>query len=177
MAADSGVRRGGRLSRAPVPAPTRCVALSGGEHRLSEMLHMVMGLSMIAMIWPWGAAVPAVAWIVIFMMSTGWFAVRAVWTPGGRALPTFFATATGTMVWMGASTPGHASAVGHNGVDMAGMGHAPVGCAGWAGALLGGTWHSPDSGGLAAGCAPVDCPRRRRTRRGVRWTGRHCATA
>ncbi|SCL27054.1 hypothetical protein GA0070624_3424 [Micromonospora rhizosphaerae] len=108
------------------------------EDRLSEMLHLVMGLSMIAMIWRWGAAVPAAAWIAIFMMSTAWFAVRAVRTPRGRALPVFFATATGTMVWMSASAPGDASAVGHSGMDMAGMAHAPVGCAGWASALLGG---------------------------------------
>ena len=97
------------------------------EHRLSEMLHLVMGLSMIAMIWPWGAAVPAVAWIVVFMMSTGWFVVRAVWTLRRRAVPVFFATATATMVWMGAPIPGHASAGGHGGMDMAGTGHAPVG--------------------------------------------------
>ena len=108
------------------------------EHRLSEMLHLVMGLSMIAMIWPWGAAVPAAVWIVVFMMSTGWFVVQAVWTSRRRAVPVFFATATGTMVWMGASIPGHASAGGHGGMDMAGMGHAPVGCAGWVSALLGG---------------------------------------
>jgi hypothetical protein len=108
------------------------------EHRLSEMLHLVMGLSMIAMIWPWGAAVPTTAWIVIFMMSTGWFVVRAVWTSRRRAVPVLFATATGTMVWMGASIPGHASTGGHGGMDMAGMGHAPVGCAGWVSTLLGG---------------------------------------
>ncbi|MFE9692744.1 DUF5134 domain-containing protein [Micromonospora sp. NPDC005806] len=108
------------------------------EHRLSEMLHLVMGLSMIAMIWPWGAAVPAAAWIAVFMMSTGWFVVRAVRKRRHRAVPMFFATTTGTMVWMCASIPGHASAGGHGGMDMAGMGHAPVGCAGWVGALLGG---------------------------------------
>jgi hypothetical protein len=108
------------------------------EHRLSEMLHLAMGLSMIAMIWPWGAAVPAAAWIVVFMMSTGWFVARAVWTSRRRAVPAFFATATGTMVWMGASMPGHASAGGHGGMAMAGVVHAPVGCAGWVNTLLGG---------------------------------------
>jgi hypothetical protein len=108
------------------------------EHRLSEMLHLVMGLSMIAMIWPLGATVPAAAWIVVFMMSTGWFVVPAVRTSRRRAVAVFFATATGTMVWMGASIPGHASAGDHGGMDMAGMGHAPVGCAGWVNALLGG---------------------------------------
>lgn len=108
------------------------------EHRLSGMLHLVMGLSMIAMIWPWGAAVPATAWIVVFMMSTGWFVARAVWTSRRPAVPVFFATATGTMVWMGASIRGHAPAAGHGAMDMAEMGHAPVGCAGWVNALLGG---------------------------------------
>lgn len=108
------------------------------EHRLSEMLHLVMGLSMIAMIWPWAVAIPAAAWTVVFMMSTGWFVARAVWTSRRRAVPAFFATATGAMVWMGASIPGHASTGGHGGMDMAGTGHAPVGCAGWVSALLGG---------------------------------------
>jgi hypothetical protein len=102
------------------------------------MLHLVMGPSMIAMVWPWGAAVPAAAWLVVFMMSTGWFVVRAVWTSRRRAVPMFFATATGTMVWMGAAMPGHASAGAHGGMDMAAMGHAPVGYAGWVSALLGG---------------------------------------
>ncbi|MFC0507636.1 DUF5134 domain-containing protein [Micromonospora costi] len=106
-------------------------------HRLSEMLHLVMGLSMIAMIWPWGAAVPAAAWIVVLLMSTGWFVARAVRTSRHRAVPVFIATATGTMAWMGAWIPGHASTSG-GGMDMAGMGHAPVGCAGWVAALLGG---------------------------------------
>jgi hypothetical protein len=108
------------------------------EHRLYEMLHLVMGLSMIAMIWPWGATVPAAAWIVVFTMPTGWFLVRALWTSRRRTVPMFFATATGTMVWIGASMPGHASAGARSGMDMAGTGNAPVGCAGWVSALLGG---------------------------------------
>lgn len=118
----------------PSPAWPSLVA----EHRLSEILHSAMGLSMIAMIWPWGAAVPAAVWIVVFMMSTGWFLVQAARTSRRRAVPAFFATATGTMVWMGASIHGHASPGGHGGMDMAGMRHAPVGCAGWVSALLGG---------------------------------------
>ena len=40
------------------------------EHRLSEMLHLVMGLSMIVMIRLWGAAVPAVTWIVMHRSRT-----------------------------------------------------------------------------------------------------------
>ncbi|PWU50138.1 hypothetical protein DLJ46_07765 [Micromonospora globispora] len=51
----------------PSPAWPSLVA----EHRLSEILHSAMGLPMIAMIWPWGAAVPAAVWIVVFMMLRG----------------------------------------------------------------------------------------------------------
>lgn len=108
------------------------------EHRLSDISHLAMGLSMIAMIWPWGAAVPAAAWIAVFLMSTGWFVVRAVRTSRRRAVPVFSATVTGTMVWRCASIPGHAPAGGHGGMDLAGMGHTPVGWAGWVAALLGG---------------------------------------
>ncbi|MFG2059621.1 DUF5134 domain-containing protein [Micromonospora sp. NPDC048930] len=146
------------------------------EHRLSEMLHLAMGLSMIAMIWPWGAAVPAAAWIVVLMMSTGWFVVRAVRTSRPRAVPVFFATATGTMVWMCTSIPGHTSAGGHGGMDMTGMGHAPVGWAGWVGALLGGYLVLAAFSWVGRGMRIVVCPRRRRTRWPVRWTGRRCAT-
>ncbi|PWU50139.1 hypothetical protein DLJ46_07770 [Micromonospora globispora] len=73
-----------------------------------------------------------------FHDATGWFLVQAARTSRRRAVPAFFATVTGTMVWMGTSIHGHASPGGHGGVDMAGMRHAPVGCAGWVSALLGG---------------------------------------
>jgi hypothetical protein len=108
------------------------------EHWLSEVVYLVMGLSMLAMIWPWRPAVPDVAWVVIFTVSTGWFLIRAVSALSDRVAPVLSAVATGVMVWMVASMPRPPSAGGHGGMDMAGMGHVPVGGAGWAGPLLGG---------------------------------------
>jgi hypothetical protein len=110
------------------------------EHRFSEVLHLIVGTSMIAMIWPWGAVVPSAVWIAVFTMSAGWFIAGAAVSAGRRLVPVFFATAMGTMVWMGASMPANASTV-HGHPDMAGMaitagpGHTPMG---WLSAVLGG---------------------------------------
>ena len=109
----------------------RCLRPAAAEHRVSETLHLVMGLSMIVMIWPGGEIVPMPAWIAVFAMSTGWFVARTVWATRHRAAPAFFATAMATMVWMGASMPAPASAA------MAGMEHTRIGYAGWCSALLG----------------------------------------
>lgn len=118
----------------PIPAWPSPAA----EHRVSETLHLVMGLSMIVMIWPWGEIVPMPVWIVLFALSTGWFVARTVWATRRRAVPAFFATVMATMVWMGASVPAQATAGDHAGMAMAGMQRAPIGYAGWCSALLGG---------------------------------------
>jgi hypothetical protein len=76
--------------------------------RVSETLHTLMGGSMIVMIWPWGAGVPAGVWAVAFTFSTGWFVTRAIRAAGGRAPLMYFATAAAAMVWMSATMPaGH----------------------------------------------------------------------
>jgi hypothetical protein len=75
---------------------------------------------------------------VIFTLSTGWFLTRAVSALSDRVAPMLSAVATGVMVWMMASMPRPPSASSHGGMDMAGMSHAPVGGAAWAGPLLGG---------------------------------------
>ena len=76
--------------------------------RVSETLHTLMGGSMIVMIWPWGAGVPAGVWAVAFTFSTGWFVTRAIRATGGRVSLMYFATAAAAMVWMSATMPaGH----------------------------------------------------------------------
>jgi hypothetical protein len=97
------------LTRVTRPAAT-------AEERVSEALHLLMGASMIVMIWPWGAAVPSTWWISGFALSTGWFTAHAVRPAADRAAPVFFATAAATMVWMSAAPKGH---------HMAGMAHGP----------------------------------------------------
>jgi hypothetical protein len=124
----------------------RCLRPSrrrAAEHRFSEVLHLVMGTSMIAMIWPWGEVVPVAVWIAVFTMSAAWFIAGVAWSAGRRLVPAFFATAMGTMVWMGASMPAQASTVdrhsGSAGMAMnAGAGHAPMGYVAWTSAVLGG---------------------------------------
>jgi hypothetical protein len=68
-----------------------------------DAVHLVMGLSMILMIWPWGDIVPESAWITVFTLSASWFLARAL--DSRRLVPLFFATTMGAMVWMTASAP------------------------------------------------------------------------
>src|SRR5690242_2802752 len=72
--------------------PARAFPAPTGEHLLSEALHLVMGISMIAMIWPWGGHVPVAIWLVVFALSTGWFMARALWSAGHRLVLGYFAT-------------------------------------------------------------------------------------
>lgn len=103
----------------------------GGGHRLSEALHLLMGLSMVVMIWPWGHVVPAPVWVAVFTLSTGWFAAGALRSAGRRLVLGFFATTMGAMVWMGATMPAQASPHHHSGPgEMAGMPGMGLGAAG-----------------------------------------------
>jgi hypothetical protein len=123
-----------RCVRPSAAGPARVVGT-----RISELLHLLMGVSMIAMVWPWGEAVPRAAWILVFTVSTGWFVVRTASAARRRLVPAFFATVMAAMVWMGASTPARASAGDpHHGVAMATTGHTAAGYPGWISAGLGG---------------------------------------
>jgi uncharacterized protein DUF5134 len=126
------------------------------EHRVAEALHAVMGLAMVAMLWPFGRVVPASAWLAVFAGSTGWFAAQASSAVNGRIVPAYFASAGAAMVWMSsamraapvmatvgsAMTAGPATAAFGDAmptatdmaVDMPGMGHHAV----WAAAVIGG---------------------------------------
>jgi len=113
-----------------------------GEHRFSEFLHLLMGVAMVVMIWPWGRVVPAPVWVAVFTLSAGWFLARAVWSAGRRLVLGFFATTMGAMVWMGATMPVQGSTHDHSAKgDLSGM---PMGGAGsahhsaWISAALGG---------------------------------------
>jgi hypothetical protein len=134
--------------------------------RVSEALHLIMGVSMIAMIWPWGAIVPVPVWAAVFTASTGWFAAQT-WRPTGRRrVPVFFASSMAAMVWMGVSTPAQASSGDRSGMVMDGMAMSsgPPGVTGWISGLLGGYlvvvafwWFAR---GLRLGPAPLVAGRR-----------------
>jgi hypothetical protein len=111
-----------------------------GELWVSETLHLLMGVSMVAMIWPWGEVVPAPVWVAVFTASTGWFVARALRSAGRRVVLAFFATSMATMVWMGASMPAQASAAPGPAMAMDGMvmGAGRFGPAAWISGLLGG---------------------------------------
>ncbi|WP_433365383.1 DUF5134 domain-containing protein [Actinoplanes sp. CA-142083] len=105
----------------------------GGGERVTEALHLLMGGSMIVMIWPWGTWVPPGVWAVGFTISTGWFVTRAIRATGGRLTLMYFATAAAAMVWMSASMP-EEHHLGH--ATMPGM-SAATGYPAWISAALG----------------------------------------
>ncbi|HEX5202226.1 DUF5134 domain-containing protein [Paractinoplanes rhizophilus] len=98
----------------------RLLRPGAGAERISDALHLLMGGSMIVMIWPWGGGVPAGVWAAGFTVSTGWFAARAVRAGGWRfaepgvrwpvctaagAAAVYFATSAAAMVWMSVAMP------------------------------------------------------------------------
>jgi len=99
---------------------------------VDEVLHLFMGGSMIAMIWPWGSGVPAGVWVTGFTLSTGWFVSRAILATGSRLAPIHFAGATAAMLWMAATTSTNKS-------EMSAMGHSHLaaGYPAWISAMLG----------------------------------------
>jgi len=77
--------------------------------RVSEALHLTMGVSMVVMLWPWGAIVPLPVWVGVFTVAALWFAARTLLTAGRRLIPAFFVTTMGAMVWMAVEMPAQAS--------------------------------------------------------------------
>jgi hypothetical protein len=115
--------------------PRSSFAHPAGEHRFSEVLHLLMGAAMVVMIWPWGRVVPTGVWAVVFACSAAWFVARAVWSAGRRLMLGFFATAMGAMVWMGLMMPAQAST--HEVPGMPGMAMSAPGRYGWISGVLG----------------------------------------
>jgi hypothetical protein len=103
-----------------------------GAGFVDEVLHLFMGGSMIAMIWPWGSGVPASVWVTGFTLSTGWFVSRAIVATGSRLAPIYFASATAAMLWMAATT-----STDQNAVPGMVYEHAVTGYPAWISAALG----------------------------------------
>src|ERR1700761_1187276 len=101
------------------------------HHRIAESLHAVMGVAMVAMLWPFGRVVPAAAWLVVFAGSAGWFAAQASRATRRRLVPAYFATAAAAMIWMIEAMPAAPA------MAMPGMSHAAPGGSAWAGAAIG----------------------------------------
>jgi hypothetical protein len=124
------------------------------EHRVAELLHAVMGVAMVAMLWPFGRAVPLSAWLVVFAGSAGWFAGQASRAGRGWIVPFHFASTAAAMVWMsasmyagppptssanGAAPAAATSAMAANlTAEMPGMHHAAAGRPTWTAAAIGG---------------------------------------
>ena len=79
------------------------------EHRIAEALHAVMGVAMVAMLWPFGRVVPASAWLVVFAGSVGWFAGQASRAGARWVVPVYFTSTAAAMVWMSGAAPMHAA--------------------------------------------------------------------
>jgi hypothetical protein len=89
-----------------------------GPDRVSEAAHLVMGVAMVAMIWPRGHVVPPAVWVAVFTASTGWFVVRALRSTGRRVVLGLFATSMAACAWMGATMPAQAAPGRSDGVAM-----------------------------------------------------------
>ncbi|MYV48862.1 DUF5134 domain-containing protein [Streptomyces sp. SID2888] len=97
--------------------------------RVDHALHAVMGLFMIAMVWPWGMDLPSDPQIVLFTAGALWFACTAPLRVGsaGRARAALAALPhvlmMGAMAWMVAVMDSDDMAAGHGGGS--GMGDMP----------------------------------------------------
>ncbi|WP_436532021.1 DUF5134 domain-containing protein [Actinoplanes sp. HUAS TT8] len=130
----------------------RCVRPKAHDP-LSELLHLIMSGSMIAMLWPWGARVPKLVWVTVFTVAACWFVARATRTTGRRRTSVFFATAAAAMIWMTAA-PAAAHHHGHSP-----LGHAAVISAGLGGYLmLAAIWWVLSGMRLATPLRPVHWP-------------------
>lgn len=102
----------------------RCLPVAGRracDSPAVEAVHLLMGLSMIAMIGPWAAVVPVLWWVLVFGCAGIWFTVRAVRTGGRGPTYAYLASMTGAMAWMGLSEllTAPATVAGHPGHGMA----------------------------------------------------------
>lgn len=103
--------------------------------RVDHALHAVMGLSMIAMAWPWGMDAPALPQVVVFAAGTVWFVCSVPFRGDGGFRPKkllgtlLHAVMMAAMAWMvavmdsGGMTAGHGrGGAGHSmaGMDMSG---------------------------------------------------------
>ncbi|MBY8886117.1 DUF5134 domain-containing protein [Streptomyces sp. PTM05] len=111
---------------------------SANSQRVTHTLHALMGLAMIAMVWPWGTRLPVAPQVALFSLAAVWFVAsvalndRRMWAHDGGGHPRLHgflhAVMMGAMAWMVAVMPdamkgGHPSAGGGTGsmADMPGM--------------------------------------------------------
>jgi len=99
--------------------------------RVDHALHAVMGLSMIAMVWPWGMDVPVLPQAVVFAAGAVWFVASVPFRAEGASRPgrwlgtLFHVVMMAGMAWMVAVMGSDGMSAGHGGGggghDMAGM--------------------------------------------------------
>ncbi|OQO93936.1 hypothetical protein B1813_05325 [Saccharomonospora piscinae] len=88
--------------------------------RIDAACHVLMGLAMVAMTWPWGMTVPATPQVVLFGAACLWFASRVAFgaerggahAPRPRLAGTHHAVLMAGMAWMAVSMPGPLGAPG-----------------------------------------------------------------
>jgi hypothetical protein len=84
--------------------------VGGWKAALDDALHVLMSVAMVAMVWPWGMAVPVMLYIVTFTAAMLWFVARALFTTStlnpighhdscGQAW--YHAAMMAAMIWMG----------------------------------------------------------------------------
>ncbi|MFG2466205.1 DUF5134 domain-containing protein [Streptomyces canus] len=99
--------------------------------RVDHALHAAMGLSMIAMVWPWGMDVPVLPQAVVFAAGAVWFVgsvpfrAEGAFRPGRLLGTLFHVVMMAGMAWMVAVMDSDGMSAGHDGGggghDMAGM--------------------------------------------------------
>ncbi|WP_269855523.1 DUF5134 domain-containing protein [Streptomyces sp. RPT161] len=96
--------------------PGRAHGGSTVAERVTHSVHALMGLAMIAMVWPWGMRLPTTPQVVVFSLASAWFVASAllhgrwVWGSDGDGHPRLHgvphAVMMGAMAWMLAVMPG-----------------------------------------------------------------------
>lgn len=128
----------------PMPGRQRGAHGACGSRVVVEMLHLLMGVSMIAMIWPRAAPIPVLCWVPVFAGAGIWFTIRSL-RPGSRdAASVYSASMSAAMVWMGltelldgpTALGGPTATTGHQTHDMAVSGPG-VASATWVSGALG----------------------------------------
>jgi len=69
-------------------------------HVVGQFLHLAMAVAMVAMAWPWGAAVPTAGPTAFFLLATVWFVVVAFAQSGHRGINAYHASMMLAMAWM-----------------------------------------------------------------------------
>ena len=60
-------------------------------HVIAQLLHVAMAVAMVAMAWPWGAALPTAGPMVFFLLATVWFVIVTLAQSGHRGINAYHA--------------------------------------------------------------------------------------